>query len=77
MREASAIVLGGFELETDADIIDYPNRFEDERGVEMWRLVTGILTELTPSRLGPTWNHMGRGMGPNGTTCLSYKISNH
>jgi hypothetical protein len=77
MREASAIVLGGFELETDADIINYPNRFEDERGVEMWRLITGILTELTPSRLEPTWNHTGRGKEPNGTTCLSYKISNH
>jgi hypothetical protein len=77
MREASAIVLGGFELETDADIIDYPNRFEDERGVEMWRLVTGILAELTPSRVAPHWAQTGRGVGPNGTTCLSNKISNH
>ncbi len=75
MREASAIVLGGFELETDADVINFPERFEDERGAEMWALVTGILTELTPSDTVQTWNQTGLGLAPNGTTRLSNTIS--
>ncbi len=75
MREASSIVLGGFELETDAEIVSYPNRFEDERGVEMWGLVTGILAELTQSDMVPHGNQTGRGVAPNGTTRLSNIIS--
>ncbi|MBX3421845.1 MAG: DNA polymerase I [Pirellulaceae bacterium] len=75
MREASAIVLGGFELQTDAEVINFPNRFEDERGAEMWALVTGILAELTPSVTVPTWNQTGQGLAPNGTSRLSNTIS--
>ena len=71
MREASAIVLGGFELETDADIVSYPERYADERGAEMWGLVTGILAELDPVPFGTTWNQTGPGLAPNGTTRLS------
>ena len=71
MREASKIVLGDFELETDADIIAHPHRFRDERGAEMWESVTRILAELTPSCLEPAWHQTGRGMAPNGTTRLS------
>lgn len=71
MREASAIVLGGFELETDAEVVSHPNRYMDERGTEMWGLVLGILAELDPVRFGTTRNQMGRGLEPNGTGCLS------
>ena len=75
MREASAIVLGGFELETDAEVVSYPNRYMDERGIEMWRLVLGILAELDPVRFGTTRNQMGRGLEPHGTGCLSNTYS--
>lgn len=46
MREASAIVLGGFELATDAEIIRSPDRYMDERGTEMWSCVLEILDEI-------------------------------
>jgi DNA polymerase-1 len=32
MREASRIVLNGFELGADAQIVRYPDRYMDERG---------------------------------------------
>ncbi len=77
MREASAIVLGGFELETDADVTGSPDRYADERGVEMWTNVMSILAELDPVRFGTERNQTGRGLAPNGTGCLSYLLSNH
>jgi hypothetical protein len=46
MAEASALVLDGFRLRSDAELFRYPDRFEDERGRKMWSTVSGILTEL-------------------------------
>ena len=46
MAEASAIVLDGFRLNSDADVIRYPDRYSDERGVKMWETVTGILNQF-------------------------------
>ena len=46
MREAGEIVLGGFELRTDADVVTYPARYRDERGAKMWSRTTQILSEL-------------------------------
>jgi hypothetical protein len=46
MREASRIVLNGFELRVDVKSIDYPNRFDDPRGQVMWNTVCAILREL-------------------------------
>ena len=43
MREASRIVLAGFELGTDAHIVRYPERYMDERGAVMWQLVMTLL----------------------------------
>jgi hypothetical protein len=43
MREASRIVLAGFELETEAEIVRYPNRYGDKRGVRMWTEVMGLI----------------------------------
>jgi DNA polymerase I len=54
MAEASRIVLGGFELRTDADIIRYPNRYRDERGATMWERVTGLLSRFPASPATPT-----------------------
>jgi hypothetical protein len=45
MREASCIVLGGFELGTDAVIVRYPERYMDERGKDMWEKVMRLLDE--------------------------------
>lgn len=54
MREASAAVLGGFELRSDAKIIRYPERYSDPRGERMWQTVGELLTQLNhPHLCGP------------------------
>jgi DNA polymerase I len=45
MREASRIVLGGFELGADAKIVRFPNRYMDERGAAMWDRVMKLIHE--------------------------------
>jgi hypothetical protein len=47
MAEASELVLSGFTLRSDEKLIYYPDRYEDERGAEMWKLVWEILEELS------------------------------
>ena len=39
MAEASEVVLNGFRLNTDAEVIRYPDRYRDKRGVTMWETV--------------------------------------
>jgi len=63
MREASAVVLDGFELKSDFTIVSYPDRYSDERGQAMWKLVTEILDELDPVRFGDSPEPIGRGVG--------------
>ena len=43
MREASRLVLGGFELGTDSTVARYPERYMDERGKAMWVKVLALL----------------------------------
>ena len=45
MAQASATLLNGFSLRSDVDVVRYPERYMDERGVEMWDLVTELLAE--------------------------------
>ena len=45
MREASSIVLAGFELGTDVKMVCHPNRYADVRGKEMWTRVMGLIGE--------------------------------
>ena len=46
MAQASEIVLSGFRLRSDAEIIRYPDRYMDERGKKMWNTVWDCLDEL-------------------------------
>ncbi|WP_397533886.1 DNA polymerase [Roseateles sp.] len=46
MRQASAQLLDGFELRSDAKLIRAPERFCDERGTVMWETVQDLLREL-------------------------------
>jgi DNA polymerase I len=46
MREASRIVLGGFELGTNAVAVHHPRRYMDERGRSMWRTIMAILEKI-------------------------------
>lgn len=43
MAEASRIVLDGFELNSDVEIIKYPARYSDKRGRKMWDTIQSIM----------------------------------
>ena len=43
MSDASAAVLSGFRLRSEAKIVRYPDRYMDERGIVMWKTVMNIL----------------------------------
>lgn len=45
MRTASSTVLDGFPLDTDVEFIRAPDRYMDERGIQMWNRVIGMLNE--------------------------------
>jgi DNA polymerase I len=45
MAEASRVVLAGFELTTDVNVVRYPHRYMDSRGAVMWRRVTDLLAD--------------------------------
>jgi hypothetical protein len=45
MREASRVVLNGFELTSDAKIVRYPDRYMDERGTKMWNTIMARIGE--------------------------------
>jgi hypothetical protein len=46
MRDASAVVLRGYELTTDVQIVRPGGRFHDKRGIEMWNTVTRLVAKL-------------------------------
>jgi DNA polymerase I len=45
MAEASRIVLGGFELRTDVNVIRYPDRYTDPRGKVTWDRVMKLIAD--------------------------------
>jgi len=45
MKAASRIVLAGYELRTDAEIVRHPYRYSDPRGEVMWKTVMARLAE--------------------------------
>ncbi|MFO0957088.1 MAG: DNA polymerase [Isosphaeraceae bacterium] len=55
MSEASAVVLDGFRLRSDAKIVRWPERYMDERGREFWRRIMALMdpTEADPPADGP------------------------
>lgn len=61
MGRASRVVLGGFEVRTDADIIRYPECYDDPRVGDMWDRVMQLLEQLesrtpNPAETGRTNN---------------------
>jgi hypothetical protein len=46
MARASEAVLGGFRLRSDVEIIRYPARFQDERGVKFWNQIMDTLENV-------------------------------
>jgi hypothetical protein len=51
MAEASRIVLKSFELRTDVNVIRYPDRYMDPRGVVMWEKVRGLIDAIELARV--------------------------
>ena len=45
MKQASAIVLDGFELRSDVNTVRYPQRYMDERGLQMWNKVMPLINQ--------------------------------
>jgi hypothetical protein len=45
MRRASRVVLGGYELRTDATIVRHPDHYTDSRGDEVWKHIMKLLGE--------------------------------
>ncbi len=58
MSDASEVVLAGFKLRTDAELIRHPKRYEDERGRKMWETVLVIVTGLTSETCAETRTHL-------------------
>jgi DNA polymerase I len=50
MEKASKIVLGGFPLRTETDVVTYPERYRDKRGADTWETIMRLLMELDPSQ---------------------------
>jgi len=46
MAKASGIILGGFHLRTDFQVVEYPERYQDEKGGDMWNAVWEIIGEI-------------------------------
>jgi hypothetical protein len=46
MVEASQIILNGFALRSDAKVVAYPNRYDDEKGAAMWHLIWEVVQGL-------------------------------
>ena len=53
MRDASAVVLRGYELPTDEQRILPGQHYRDKRGAEMWATVTRLFAELDQERATP------------------------
>ncbi|HHZ68991.1 MAG TPA: DNA polymerase I [Methylococcaceae bacterium] len=58
MAEASSIVLDGFALRSDVDIVRYPDRYRDERGTQMWETVSRILDDLETQPVRSCTSHL-------------------
>jgi hypothetical protein len=55
MREASRIVLDGFELGTEPKIVRHPERYMDERGAAMWDRVMKLINDHQKRRATWPW----------------------
>lgn len=45
MVKASRLILDGFELRSDANIVRFPDRYKDERGIKMWETITQLIQD--------------------------------
>ena len=48
MDKASSLVLGGNALKTDAEVFGHPQRFPEDRGKDIWRMLLEFLDQPEP-----------------------------
>lgn len=53
MAKASELVLDGFQLGTDVELIGYPDRYADDRGRTVWCAIQRILEEVQKDKAIP------------------------
>ena len=46
MEQASRVVLDGFAISSDVELVRYPDRYADPRGAEMWQTVLELLGKI-------------------------------
>ena len=50
MAKASRVVLDGFELRTDVNVVRHPDRYRDPRGATMWQRVMQLVSQREAAR---------------------------
>jgi hypothetical protein len=78
MAEASAVILDGFRLRSDASIVRWPGRFMDTRGRELWgRVLAFLLAESEADRqVSDRENESDEGERENGSeTSSAFRIA--
>jgi DNA polymerase I len=58
MRQAGIAVTGGLEIRTDVKVVQYPDRYADPRGAEMWGRVLNLLPQVA-SKVAVSALHLG------------------
>jgi hypothetical protein len=53
MGEASQVVLSGFVLRTDAEVVSYPDRYRDARGTAFWSHLMLVLEQVRKKERSP------------------------
>jgi DNA polymerase I-like protein with 3'-5' exonuclease and polymerase domains len=51
MLSASRTILNGFELRMDAKIVQFPDRYMDKRGADMWARIMQLVDEIEMAEL--------------------------
>ena len=74
MREASRMVLDGFELGTDAKMVRYPDRYADPRGAVMWDRVMKLIHQQQPRQKMRRPSHPSAGGSVRKCGCLRTKM---
>ncbi|NRP27460.1 DNA polymerase I, thermostable [Marinobacterium sp. xm-d-420] len=46
MADVSEIILDGFRLSSDVDVVKYPERYTDERGAHLWESIIGLAADV-------------------------------
>ncbi len=72
MAEASAIILDGFRLRSDAKIVRWPDSYMDDRGREFWGRVMELLPAGSRADCHYVEDTMNGSLGPTGSEAQGF-----